>query len=405
MSFRLFTISTMYPGSLKSFYIKNGSSATLDYSEHFDRLIQSTTEFAGSYLKTFIKLGVDAGAVIANDEILQKKWRSENQQNSDSYKNLLFQQVKNFNPDVLWIDNLSLTDADWLKEIRMIVPSLKLILAYHCSPFAPGIIARLKYVDFIITCTPGLKRDIEEMGYRAFLVYHGYDEEIAERLRSKESGMKHGLIFSGSLATGKGYHGKRIELIEKLIRSEADITLYADLEKHYRIKAKQSLYLINEFLDKVRLEKIKSYFPFLKYGETRIKNYSRQLKNKTHDPVYGLDMYALLRDSKVVLNYHIGVAGNYAGNMRMFEATGTGSCLLTDNKSNISDLFEPGREIVVYNNIEDCIDKAKWLLNNEEERSNIALAGMKRTLASHTVEKRCLQIIDIIEKELSGSGK
>lgn len=405
MSFRLFTLSTMYQGSLKSFYDGNGSSAALDYSEHFDRLIHSTTEFAGSYLKTFKKLGIDAGAVIANDELLQEKWRSENHLLNDINKNILLQQVKIFNPDVLWIDNLSLTDTIWLKEIRSVVPSLKLILAYHCSPFAPGLAERLKYVDFIITCTPGLKRDIEEMGHRAFLVYHGYDEEISDRLKSKECRLNHGLVFSGSLATGKGYHGERIDLIEKLIRSEIDITLYADLEKQYRIRAKQSLYLINKFLGKVKLEKIKSNFPFLKYGETRIRNYSRQLKNKTHNPVFGLDMYALLRDSKVVLNYHIGVAGNYAGNMRMFEATGTGSCLLTDNKTNIRDLFEPGREIVVYENIEDCIDKAKWLLKNEEERSKIALAGMKRTLTSHTVEKRCLQIIDIIEKELSGSGK
>ena len=80
------------------------------------------------------------------------------------------------------------------------------------------------------------------------------------------------------------------------------------------------------------------------------------------------------------MNIHIGVAGDYAGNMRIFEVTGVGSCLLTDNKKNMSDLFEPGKEVVVYDSPEDCIAKVKWLLENENERKKIAGSGQKKTL-------------------------
>jgi spore maturation protein CgeB len=98
---------------------------------------------------------------------------------------------------------------------------------------------------------------------------------------------------------------------------------------------------------------------------------------------------------------HIGVAGNFAGNMRLFEVTGVGSCLLTDNKKNLADLFDVGNEIVVYDNPQDCIEKAKWLLENEQERKKIAAAGNKKTLEKHTVENRCKLILDIIDQELN----
>jgi spore maturation protein CgeB len=100
------------------------------------------------------------------------------------------------------------------------------------------------------------------------------------------------------------------------------------------------------------------------------------------------------------LNMHVGVAGDYAGNMRIFEVTGVGSCLLTDNKKNIGELFETDKEILVYNSTEDCLEKIKWLSDHEEERKKIADEGHWKTLKYHTVENRCKQIHEIISKEL-----
>jgi spore maturation protein CgeB len=112
-------------------------------------------------------------------------------------------------------------------------------------------------------------------------------------------------------------------------------------------------------------------------------------------------MYNLFGISDAVLNMHVGIAGNCAGNMRMFEVTGVGSCLLTDNKKNISDLFDIGSEILVYNNVEDCIEKINWLNEHEEERKSIASRGHQKTLKYHTVGNRCCQIVDIISGELN----
>jgi spore maturation protein CgeB len=401
MSVKLLSISTMYPGYLRSFYDQLTGSGKLSYDEHYKLLLDDTTEFVGSYTKTFNKLGVDAKCVIANDNLLQNKWLSENLSESGKDKNVILEQVKKFQPDVLWIDNLNFTDVDFLKTIREKVKSIKLIIAYHCSPFNQKNIRRLELVDFIITCTPGLKKEMENKGFRSYLVYHGFDTDLLKRVDGNNSLSQNNFVFSGSLSTGADYHGERIKLVESILKADIDISLFVNLEKKYKIRAKQILYLINEFLKKINAKKIKNHIPFLRYGESEVKSYSKALMKKKHDPVFGTDMYKLFYNSRVVLNIHIGVAGNYAGNMRLFEVTGVGSCLLTDNKINLKDLFDVDKEIVVYNNVEDCIAKAKWLFENDAERKRIAMAGQRRTLGTHTVEKRCMQILEIINKELN----
>jgi len=86
--------------------------------------------------------------------------------------------------------------------------------------------------------------------------------------------------------------------------------------------------------------------------------------------------------------------------MRLFETTGLGSCLLTDNKRNLNELFDTNTEIVVYDNIEDCVAKVRWLIEHEEERKQIAHSGQQRTLKCHSIEARCKSIIEIVKKEL-----
>jgi spore maturation protein CgeB len=103
-------------------------------------------------------------------------------------------------------------------------------------------------------------------------------------------------------------------------------------------------------------------------------------------------MYKVLNSTAITLNNHIDFAGNEAANMRLFEATGAGSCLLTDWKENLNDIFEIDKEVVCYKSKEECLEKAKWLLSNKVFCQEIAHAGRERTLRDHTFEKRAFEI-------------
>ncbi len=405
MSFRLFSISSMYSGYLDSFYQKHPDLGNLMYNEHIDLLIGETTEFVGSYIRNFRKLGVVADCVIANDKHLQYKWVSEKGIIGEKSDDILFKQVSTFLPDVLLIENLSFVTPDLLEKIRREVRCVRLIIANHCAPFNSKVLEGLKVVDFVFTCTPGLKSSLERMGKKSYLVYHGFDTDILSRINKEPDTHVNDLIFSGSLITGGDFHTQRIKLIERILQENIPIDLYVNLEKNYRIKAKQAIYFFSSFLKKIKLENMFRKLQILRYGNTWVDSYSDNLLAHINPPVYGTDMLNLFLDSKIVLNFHIGMAGDYAGNMRMFEVTGVGSCLLTDNKKNMPDLFDTDKEVVVYDNEEDCIAKIRWLLDHDEERKSIAESGQQRTLKYHTVENRCRTIIDIINNELKKSGK
>lgn len=400
MGMRLFFLSSMYQGNLDRLANDQDSIKSLSYNDHYNTLIENTTEFIGSYCRTFKRLGYDVNCSIANFKELQNKWRKETGNIKLNEKQTIAEQIRQFAPEILWLDNINFINSEWLIKIRLKVKSIRLILYYHCSPLKPASIDILKHVDFLFACTPGLKKSVEDLGFRAYLTYHAFDQDLLDKLVQSDSIADRQLIFSGSLITGKGFHHSRIRLIERLIESGINISIYANLEKNYRIKAKNTIHYLNTILKKSGVGKLNHLFPFLNQGNEEIINYSQSLKASAHDPVFGFEMLNMLRRSQVVLNFHGEVAGNYAGNMRLFEVTGVGSCLLTENKINIPDLFFPGKEIVVFDNVEDCLEKAGWLIDNESERRKIAIEGQKRTLLDHTVENRCRQIMTIFEKEM-----
>lgn len=113
--------------------------------------------------------------------------------------------------------------------------------------------------------------------------------------------------------------------------------------------------------------------------------------------VWGSEMYDVLRRSRISLNSHIDIAGDEAGNMRLFEATGVGSFLLTDFKRNLNTLFEADRDVVVWRSPEDCSAAIARYLADNERRMEIAANGQKQTLARHTFRARVEDILRFIQ--------
>jgi len=113
--------------------------------------------------------------------------------------------------------------------------------------------------------------------------------------------------------------------------------------------------------------------------------------------VWGADMYQALRRSKITLNSHIDMAGREAGNMRLFEATGVGTFLLTDFKDNLHTLFAPDREVGVWRTTDDCIKAIDRAVGDGDGRAAIARAGQARTVAQHTYRHRTTEILGFVD--------
>lgn len=112
---------------------------------------------------------------------------------------------------------------------------------------------------------------------------------------------------------------------------------------------------------------------------------------------WGREMFTILRRSRITLNKHIDVADNAANNMRLYEATGMGALLLTDWKPNLCQIFVPEEQVMAYSSTQDCIEKIRMLLDNENRRQAIAAAGQKHAIETHNFRIRMTELVNLIE--------
>lgn len=139
---------------------------------------------------------------------------------------------------------------------------------------------------------------------------------------------------------------------------------------------------------------------FWGYGIENLSSHS-PIRKRYKGEAWGLDMYNLLINSKMTVTKHISsVAGQFANNMRLYEATGVGTLLITDCKDNLHEMFAPGKEVVTYRDADEAAEQISYYLAHEEERKQIAAAGQRRTLQEHTYLHRMAEMVEIVKKYL-----
>jgi glycosyltransferase involved in cell wall biosynthesis len=85
---------------------------------------------------------------------------------------------------------------------------------------------------------------------------------------------------------------------------------------------------------------------------------------------------------------------------RLFEGMACGKLVITDRlpeEAKLNELFVEGEEIVLYNDMFDCIEKINYYNENEQERERIAFNGMQKVLKNYTQ----IQIVDKLIEEFN----
>jgi glycosyltransferase involved in cell wall biosynthesis len=83
---------------------------------------------------------------------------------------------------------------------------------------------------------------------------------------------------------------------------------------------------------------------------------------------------------------------------RLFEGMACGKLVITDRlpeEAKLNELFVEGEEIVLYNDMFDCIEKINYYNENEQERERIAFNGMQKVLNNYTQ----IQVVDKLINE------
>ena len=410
MNYRFVKVTTYYKNFLRYYYSKNPQVVQLSHNTQSDHLMSQAFGWSNFFQIHLNKLGNEAHEIVSNADPLQTAWAKEHKLNL-SGELLLLEQFKFIKPEVIFFqDSLSFSPA-FISEIKRSVPSVKIMIGWCCSPFTKQQLENFKHFDFVCTCSQGFIKAFENIGIKAYRLNHAFESSLLTKIQRENNYAESDFIFIGSFIGTKDFHEERIKLIESLIRDKINLSLYTNLpnDNLLYVLGQQIGYSISQTLKRAGLENIALNLPLIQKtarltGMPKRINYSnefKQLANPT--PLYGIEMFKALSKSRIAFNSHGGVAGEYAANVRLFEVTGVGSCLLTDHKRNIRDFFEPDKEIVTYKSANECIEKVNWLLAHPNELKQIADAGQKRTLRDHTFEKRAIELNEIITRELSKS--
>ncbi len=82
---------------------------------------------------------------------------------------------------------------------------------------------------------------------------------------------------------------------------------------------------------------------------------------------------------------------------RTFEVPACGGFLLTGRADNLEDYYIDGKEIAIFKDKNELVEKCRYYLSHEQERKAIAQAGYERTLRDHTYEQRFREIFKTME--------
>jgi len=368
---RFLIVNDDYPSFLNWLYARDPDLQHKSYEEQMQVRLESLFSSDLFYSANLRKLGHEAHQIYFNNEAMQTAWAREygfrinkgwrfrlrrgfvpwlSRTNPYWRYDILTAQIRYYKPDVLLNQNIFLSSA----YFRRMKPHLRLLIGSHGSPLPKD--RDFGVYDLMLSVVENFVDYFRREGVNSELLRLGFEPLVLERLNGTKPSIP--VSFVGQVSRA---HGSRQLWLEYLCQ-RLPVRVWAPSTNDLRDDS-----------------------PVIRCHQ---------------GGAWGKEMYEILHKSRMTLNHHIDVACDYAGNGRLFEATGTGTLLVTDWKINLHKMFEPGKEVVSYRSPEECAEMVQYYLEHDEERAAIAHAGQQRTLRDHTYYQRMQEFEAIVKKYL-----
>jgi spore maturation protein CgeB len=370
---RFLILEADYPEFLRSLYATHPGLETRPHAEQMQ--VRRTSLFGQSsfYSENLKELNHEAYDVYPNNELMQAAWAKEHGvavrawnfrlrrsivpwiSRAGQYHrmcDILAAQIKHYKPDVIFNQMMNGLSTRFLREIKH---HCRLLVGKHAATRLSDTEDWTVY-DLVVSSFPPTVEWFRERRVRAQLHRIGFEPSVLSQLIDSEQ--KIPASFVGSFHP---VHRTRVQWLEHICAvsqvqvwsaEPTDLPLASSIRRSYVSQA------------------------------------------------WGRDMFQVLRNSLVTLNHH-GEIPPFANNLRLFEATGVGTLLITDWKENLKEMFEPGKEVVTYRTSEECAELIRYYLQHDDERREIACAGQQRTLRDHTYTQRVQEFVGMVEAGLA----
>ncbi len=358
-------LTSYYPPFLTHFFGSHHGIENKSYDSIMATLLEEHFADTGALAFYTQKAGHETFLIIANCEILQKKWAEENNitYTENWLTEIAFAQIKKFKPDIFYLEYVYEFFGDFLKEVK---PFCKYVVSWISSPLNDKV--QLNGVDLIFSSTPDFINSFKAKGFKAEYMHPAFDVRILSKLKNDKKDIPFSFVGGWS-----DVHVNRKKALEELVK-HTPIKLWG-----YSYKKNHSKRTLDYYKDLVVKE-------------------NKAILDRYYGEAWGLNMYDIIQRSVFTFNIHESLLKGYVGNMRMFEATGVGTMILNDEGINLSELFVVGKEIEMYKNINEAIEKANYYINNPEKAIEIGKNAQARTVKEYNYDEYVKKLFVSIKK-------
>lgn len=348
---RFVQLTTFYDQYLREFYMARPGLAQKSYAEQMRVLIAdgySCLHFVGLDMGPH---GYEPALIVANALSLQHAWARENgltvAEGPAGLPAILSAQMDYYRPEILYLQDTISFDARFLATLPA---KPRLVLGWRAAAIDKA--TDWRGIDVLLSSDAGCRAEgIARGAKRAEPFLPGVPADFTSHLGPAMAEPLPDLVFCGQLSHE---HGSRIQMLDLVARAARDRGW--SLRFHVAVAAGLVL--------------------------------PPALSVVLSPALFGRPMYRALRDARICLNNHIDILGGRGQNMRVFEATGSGACLLTEEDPNLTSLFEAGKEVATFRSDAELLEKIDWYLDHPSERDTLAAAGHQRCLADHSRPNR-----------------
>ena len=299
---------------------------------------------ATHFLRPVLERNPTAFLTNGDDEVLQRQWARENGLSEKvNLETILLAQIEHHRTEVFYnINPITFPGA----FTRRLPASVKTCIAWRAAPSGN---TDFRGYDLMLCNFPSVLDGYRRAGMRAAYFAPAFDPEMAPYAANTARPID--ILFVGGFSR---HHQRRAGLLLAVAGLSPEFNVVMHLDRSRLTAWAESA--VGRVLLPSRLRRPDA------------------LRHLAGAPVFGRDLYTVLSRAKIVVNAAIDMAGEDRGNIRCFEAMGTGGLLLSD-AGRYPEGMADGQTIVTYADSDDLLQKARRLLTAPDQIQEIARRG------------------------------
>jgi len=261
---------------------------------------------------------------------------------------LLVEQVKRYQPEIVFILSMKYLDAETLVAVRDIAPNA-VFVGRDEDPFPdrnPARIAIAQQADIVITTSSGrFLRVYKDAGVRCCAFIPNMCDPDIQYKYNVDEGWSTDIIFTGKV-------------------------------EHTRLDRNNERYALVQRLSQMPNSRV--------YGAFGIPR------------VEGIDYFCAISGSKIGLSINIANDVRLYHSDRLTNYLSCGTFVLAKKVPDSDLLFEDGVHLRYFDSADEFFELADWYLQHEQEREKIAMAGMQKAHTDFNCERIAKHMLDLI---------